>query len=554
MPGVGQVQGAQAREAQVLFEEGEESRQEVSSPASAAGGGGRRSGKPSDPDVTGMGVASRRPRSWSRSTRRVAGVAGLAYVAGVGIENMEILEAPTFGSSAADIRASYEDQAFTAITATAGALALVAYCIFAIALIHHLRGSERTREPWVLLALVGGLGGPAVATVGTVANYLLLGDGGLSSEDTRSLFDVYLSTRMVGGVFVAMFLLGVGIAARRSGLLPRSLAWSGIAIAVPIAFAPIAAITEEHALEVAVSVVFGLDTLWIFLVSLWLVLADAIPATTFLRRAAFLVLVIAAGLVGIGLLAAPGATGQFFAWDLEPEPLAAFAGGVYVGAAGVYATVLAKPWIEVRGFVVGAIVLSVSVLTITLTHLDIFDFDRLQAWAWVVLFASFSLVTIGLLVGGGAEDGSVVDARPPPWARAVLACVALLLGGLAVALWVDPTGLVGPSPFGLPPLGGRFAGSWIALVAVLAGWGALENGREQARLAALAVLCLSAGALVAAVRTLSDLEPAGATAAYIAALALLVVCGAAVLAASRAAKDREDVEGVTARKNALLAD
>jgi hypothetical protein len=58
------------------------------------------------------------------------------------------------------------------------------------------------------------------------------------------------------------------------------------------------------------------------------------------RHAAFLVLVLAAGLVGLALLAAPGATGRFFAWGLAPEGLAAFAGGVYALPAGALVAAL----------------------------------------------------------------------------------------------------------------------------------------------------------------------------------------------------------------------
>jgi hypothetical protein len=502
----------------------------VSVPTSVPGGGGRHSGRASSAEAQGADPVAPAPR-WTM--RRVAGAAGLGYVAGVSIENQEILEAPTLGNSAADIRSAYEDESFAAITAAAGALALVFFLIFAVALFYLLRRSERRGESWALMALLGGVVGPLIAAVGQVANILLIGDGGLSSEDTRSLFDLYVGARMVAGVFVAVFLLGTAIAALRSCALPARLAWLALAIAIPIAFAPLAVITSDQTLEVAVSILFGLETLWIFLTSLWLVLANGISPATFVRRAGFLVLVLAAGLVGIGLLAAPGATGKFFAWELEPEPLAAFAGGVYVGSAALYAVALPRSWRQSRGFVAGAVVLSVSILVVTLTHLDVFDFDRLQAWAWVALFAGFSVLTLALLALGGEEEGGGAEGTLAPWPRALLVSVAVLLGALAVALWIDPTGLSDPSPFTLPPLGGRFAGSWIALGAVLAAWAAAANRRDEARLAALGLIALPAGALVAALRTISDLEPTAAAAGYVGALALLVVAGTAAYSATK---------------------
>ena len=111
-------------------------------------------------------------------------------------------------------------------------------------------------------------------------------------------------------------------------------------------------------------------------------------------------LVLAAGLVGVALLAVPDATGAFFAWGLEPAPLAAFAGGVYVGSAAVYAIGLRAPARESHGLAVAAVVLSVSVLASTLAHLEVFDFGRLQAWAWVALFAAFGVATTVLAVRG----------------------------------------------------------------------------------------------------------------------------------------------------------
>jgi hypothetical protein len=118
----------------------------------------------------------------------------------------------------------------------------------------------------------------------------------------------------------------------------------------------------------------------------------------------------------------------------------------------------------------------------------------------------------------------------------------ILLGALALALWVGPTAPDDASPFHLPPLGGRFAGSWVALLAVLAGWGALRGRVEEARLSVLALVTLPAAALVAALRTISDLKPAGTAAAYIGALAMLLVTGLLLLASLRADGARAAVQ------------
>jgi hypothetical protein len=136
------------------------------------------------------------------------------------------------------------------------------------------------------------------------------------------------------------------------------------------------------------------------------------------------------------------------------------------------------------------------------------------------------VVTAALFVIGAKEPAVEPAAPLSPLVRVVLAAVAVLLGALALTLWIDPTALADESPFELPPLGGRFAGSWVALLAVLAGWAAVRNRADETRLSGVALVALAAGALVAALRTLPDLDPAGG---YIAAIALVLAAGAVVL-------------------------
>jgi hypothetical protein len=285
-------------------------------------------------------------------------------------------------------------------------------------------------------------------------------------------------------------------------------------VAVPLALAPLA-LTGAHELQVGAAVAFSAHALWIWVASLWL-LCGGVPAAEFARRAAFLMLVVAAGAVGLALLAVPDATGAFFAWTLKPPPLAAFAGGVYVASAAVYAVGIRASWAAARPLIVAAVVLSVSVLTVTLVHLEVFDLGRLQAWAWLALFGGFATVTGVLAVGAPMPASSPRLAAP---VRAVFAAAALGLGAAGLALWIDPVA------FDLPPLGGRFAGSWTVMLAVLSGWAAIRGRVDEARLPALALVALPTGALVAAARTGVD-EPL-----YVAALVLLLAAGAATSAA-----------------------
>jgi hypothetical protein len=508
--------------------------------------------------MTATDKPSKPPRTGALTTRRLAAVAGLGYVVGVGIENMNVLQTPTLGSSLADIRSAFDDHALAVVTSFAGALAQLSFCVFVAATFVLLRAAERGRrrlaadrpdgrlttespdEPWAVVALAGGLAGPVIAATGLASEAILVANGGvgLSDEMTRSLFDVQLIATMVAGPFLGLFLIAAGVVALRSLAFPARLAWLGFVAAAPLVFSPIAAFTGEHALGVGVTVSFGLATLWVFLLSLWLAIPGEASPATFLRRAAFLVLVLAAGLVGIALVAVPASTATFFSWGLAPAPLAAFAGGVYLGSAAVYAVGLPKGSREVRGLLIGAVVLSVSVLIVTLAHLEVFDFDRLQAWAWLILFAAFSTIMVAVsAIASRAPELSAPAHRTalPQWARTVFAGIAVVLGALAIALWLEPTGLSTSAPFELSPLGGSFAGSWIALLATLAGWAAIRNRLDEARLPALALIALPGGALIAGLRTMSDLDPGVVAATYLTVLGLLAATGIALLTASRPA-------------------
>jgi hypothetical protein len=464
---------------------------------------------------------------------RLAGVMGLAYFLGVSIENQEVLGAPGLESSADSIRESLADSTFAWITYTAGALALVAYVGFVVCLYLWLREDDRAR-PWATIALIGGIGGPLAAVFGQIHEAALLSDLSGSDDDrVTGLHDTYLRARIVSGIFVAMFAAGFGMAGLRTGRLPRELSWLLLALAPAMAVAPIAALDSLSELEPAVTIAFAIQTVWIFLTSIWLTLGgEGVPATSLLRRSAFLLLVIAAGAIGLALLAAPGATGEFFAWALKPEPLAAFSGGVYVGSAAAYALALPRTGREARGLVLGAAVLSVSVFLITLTHGDQFDYGRLQAVMWVILFGGFSVTMLSLLAIDREDEGASGAALAGP-ARAILAAVAALLGVLAVALWIDPTGLEGPSPFDLPALGGRFAGSWIGMLAAASGWAALRSRADEARPVAWLLTLVPTGALLAGLRTLDQLDDGASCPLYLAALAALSLAGVAVLRATR---------------------
>jgi hypothetical protein len=411
--------------------------------------------------------------------RRITGAAALGYVVLAAVENMGLLGAPGMGAGSASVEAAYADVALGVVTVVAGASSLACYVAFAAL-------AARRR---LAFAITGA--GLALAGV-VVAAPLVAGD--------PALHDVQLALRYLAGPFMAVVLVEAA----------GSLGIPGRAVAVPLALTPLALVS----LELPAQLAFAAHAAWLWAAGLRL----CVGGPGFARRAAFLMLVVAAGMVGVALLAVPEATGTFFAWGLEPAGLAAFAGGVYVGSAAVYAAGLRASRHEAQPLVAAASVLSLSVLAATLAHLDVFDFSRLQAWAWLGLFAAFGITTTVLAFTGPwrREAGPALAW----WARGVLGGAAAGLAVAAVALWIDPAGV------SLPPLGGRFAGSWAAMLAVLAAWPAVRGRAAESRLPALALVALPAGAVVAALRT-------GADPRYAAALVLLLAVGAAALNAAR---------------------
>ena len=257
------------------------------------------------------------------------------------------------------------------------------------------------------------------------------------------------------------------------------------------------------------------------------------------RRASFLTVLlagvaVAAGLTGLVLVAFPGSTARFFSWGLEPEALVTLIGGSYLASAFVFGAALPRDWHEVRGLAAGTLALTIPILVVTFMHLDVFDFDRWQAWAWVILFVAspLSFGTV-LYLSRGSVDGA--GPRLVWWARAVSTALAVTFFAAAVALWWDPERASRSLPLALPPLGGRILGCWISFLAFLAGWSAVRGRWHEARIPLIGLAAFMAGALGGAVRSLASLEPPGQRVGYIVALVVLLVVTAVVAARGRVA-------------------
>ncbi len=257
--------------------------------------------------------------------------------------------------------------------------------------------------------------------------------------------------------------------------------------------------------------------------------------TALLPRVLCALVALAAGIVGVLMLAAPRSTGSYFSWAIGPAPLAAFVGGCYVASAVVFGWAAAtQAWPGLRGLCVAVFGLTLPTLLATIRHHDVFDFGRWQAVAWFGLFvASPVLFGLSLVVQRGAAGGG--GPRLATWARVLLGAVALGYGVLAVALWAWPSEMGRHGPFAVAGLGARFAGSWAAFLAIAAAYAAIRARWEEARVPVLALVVWPLCAVGAAFLRLDDLRSGPPTVLYLTVLLVLSGVAGSVQVAGRAA-------------------
>ena len=241
----------------------------------------------------------------------------------------------------------------------------------------------------------------------------------------------------------------------------------------------------------------------------------------------------AAGLIGMAMVLAPGSTGRYFSWQLNPPALAAFVGAAYIASAIVFGSAaFAGSWAAQRGLCASVLGLAVPTLVITAVHRDVFDFGRWQAIAWVVLFIS-SVTSFSALV---RQRGRATAAHGPvlgPPARAMLCVLALAYAAVAVVLWAVPGAASDHGPVAAGPLGLRFVGSWAAFLALCALYAARHPRWIDARFPVIALVTFPALTLAAVVVHREELRHGASNVVLVIALTALVAGGLSVHSSER---------------------
>jgi hypothetical protein len=257
------------------------------------------------------------------------------------------------------------------------------------------------------------------------------------------------------------------------------------------------------------------------------------PRWGFLPRLLCALVAFAAGLVGVLMVAAPASSGTYFSWALGPPALASLVGALYIASAFVFGWAAARAsWAAMRGLCVAVFGLTLPTLAATSQHLDVFDFTRWQAIAWVALFiASPILFGASLFV----MRGTVVTEGPrlAGWARPVLTVLAAAYGAVAVLLWGWTDQVARHGPFPVAGLGAGFAGAWAAFLAVSAGFAAWRDRWHEARLPLAVLVAWPVAAVASAAARADELRSGNGTLLYVGGLGLAASLAAVVLLAGR---------------------
>jgi hypothetical protein len=250
-------------------------------------------------------------------------------------------------------------------------------------------------------------------------------------------------------------------------------------------------------------------------------------------RLFFIVVAVVAGVAGIVMLVVPADTGDYFSWPIGPPPLTTLVGSFYVASAILFGLAAVRlDWLAVRGLCVSVLALTIPTLIATARHHEVFDFDRVQAFAWIVLFVASPLAYGTVLYLQRGKAGPSEGPRLAPWARDIVLLLSIVYVAVAAWCWIDPRGAEEHAPYLLPALSGAFVGSWALFLATLALFAWSRSAVREARLSLLALTLWPVAGLLAGLRSYDDLASAD-RGGYFVGLAALAVLGGVALGNTR---------------------
>jgi hypothetical protein len=207
-------------------------------------------------------------------------------------------------------------------------------------------------------------------------------------------------------------------------------------------------------------------------------------------------------LFGVGAVIAvgidPAGTRTNFAWNLQPVVMAAVLGAYYFASAPLFVLpLLARRWEMIRVMILPTALFSTAELIATFLHWSSFSTNSLPFGVWLVSYLLPPPIFVGFYLWQQRRAASSAAAAPTEAlgrdVQTALQHWGILLGVLAVVVFIFPDVLIGSAPWKMTPLSVRALDSWfIGLAAILLSV-AHENDRTRVVLASPVLILLFPG-------------------------------------------------------------
>lgn len=164
----------------------------------------------------------------------------------------------------------------------------------------------------------------------------------------------------------------------------------------------------------------------------------------------------------------PDASGQRFAWQIQPAMTAVWMGAGYFGGAYFFLRVLlGKRWHRVAAGFWAVTAFTWAMLLVTIIHWDRFDPGHLPFQIWLVLYVVTPfLVPFVWWRNRGVDDGAPEsdDLPVPAVARVGMALIGFFMLASCLISFTIPNVFIDFWPWTLSPVTARILGGWFALM------------------------------------------------------------------------------------------
>ncbi len=249
-------------------------------------------------------------------------------------------------------------------------------------------------------------------------------------------------------------------------------------------------------------------------------------------KAVYFILIANAAAALLALLLAPGSE-DWFAWTIVPDASARMLAVMYLNAILLVAIAWRAPdWPHTRAVFVLVTMFSVTATIVTLTNFDPFlEHPWYHRAYWLGTYAVLLVATPLILVFEERAHGGRLAVQVPlsGTALGIGGLTGAALGGTAVALLVDPSGMSDVWAWPIAPLVGRIFAVWLLTLAITYAWVLWDGDWARGRAIFLTAPISGLGLSLVPVIHSGDVQ-GGSLVLYLALAALLVANSIVVIA------------------------